>query len=93
MVGQHIDQMPDAPANVRSLGHLVGNHTWSHPDLVVALEAGRADAADPPIGFVPAPGALNLDGLDVDPGDLATLRSAIGKERCSTSRVAVRATN
>jgi phosphoenolpyruvate carboxykinase (GTP) len=37
--------------------------------------AGTADAADTPIGFVPAPGALDLDGLDVDPGDLATLLS------------------
>lgn len=45
MSGRHIDAMPDAPAAVRALGHLVGNHTWSHPNLVDAHEAG-VDLAD-----------------------------------------------
>jgi phosphoenolpyruvate carboxykinase (GTP) len=37
--------------------------------------AGTADAAETPIGFVPAPGALDLEGLDVDRDDLTTLLS------------------
>ena len=37
--------------------------------------AGTADATDTPIGLVPPPGALDLEGLDVDPDDLTTLLS------------------
>src|SRR5437763_3417720 len=37
--------------------------------------AGTADAAETPIGLVPAPEALNLEGLGVDPDDLTTLLS------------------
>jgi phosphoenolpyruvate carboxykinase (GTP) len=37
--------------------------------------AGTADAAETPIGLVPAPGALDLEGLDVDPDNIATLLS------------------
>jgi phosphoenolpyruvate carboxykinase (GTP) len=37
--------------------------------------AGTADAAETPIGLVPAPGALDLEGLDVDRDDLTTLLS------------------
>jgi peptidoglycan/xylan/chitin deacetylase (PgdA/CDA1 family) len=33
MCGMHVAQLPDAPARVRALGHLVGNHTWDHPHL------------------------------------------------------------
>ncbi len=35
--------------------------------------AGRGDAVDTPIGRVPAPGALDLDGLDVTAEDLTEL--------------------
>ena len=37
--------------------------------------AGAADAGETPIGFVPGPEALNLEGLDVDRDDLTTLLS------------------
>jgi peptidoglycan/xylan/chitin deacetylase (PgdA/CDA1 family) len=33
MTGAHVALMPDAPADVAGLGHLVGNHTLTHPDL------------------------------------------------------------
>ncbi len=32
-----------------------------------------AEAVETPIGLVPAPGALNVDGLEIDPADLAEL--------------------
>jgi phosphoenolpyruvate carboxykinase (GTP) len=34
---------------------------------------GSSEAVDTPIGRVPAPGALDLDGIDVSPGDLEAL--------------------
>jgi phosphoenolpyruvate carboxykinase (GTP) len=36
---------------------------------------GAAEAVDSPIGHLPAPGAINVDGLDVSEQDLATLLS------------------
>jgi phosphoenolpyruvate carboxykinase (GTP) len=35
--------------------------------------SGEDDAVETPIGLLPAPGALDTRGLDVDPADLATL--------------------
>lgn len=45
MLGRHAEQFPDATARLRALGHGVGNHTYSHPDLVEGLRA-RTDHAD-----------------------------------------------
>jgi phosphoenolpyruvate carboxykinase (GTP) len=42
--------------------------------------AGAAGAAETSIGLVPSPGSLNLEGLDVDPADLATLLSVDAAE-------------
>jgi len=39
MVGRDVEALADVPQAVRSLGHLVGNHSWSHPDLVALLAA------------------------------------------------------
>jgi len=33
-------------------------------DWILERCAGRADAAETPVGFVPTPGGLNLDGLE-----------------------------
>jgi phosphoenolpyruvate carboxykinase (GTP) len=38
---------------------------------VIERLQGRADAVDTPIGRVPAPGALDVDGLDVTPEQIA----------------------
>jgi peptidoglycan/xylan/chitin deacetylase (PgdA/CDA1 family) len=46
MTGRHVARMPDAPGQVRALGHLVGNHSWSHPDLVQLLADGGDVAAE-----------------------------------------------
>jgi phosphoenolpyruvate carboxykinase (GTP) len=40
---------------------------------VVERADGRAEAVETPIGLVPAPGALDLTGLDIDPADVAEL--------------------
>ncbi|GAA0915747.1 phosphoenolpyruvate carboxykinase (GTP) [Virgisporangium aurantiacum] len=40
---------------------------------VVQRLEGRADAVETPVGMVPAPGALDVDGLDLDPADLAAV--------------------
>ena len=34
---------------------------------------GKADAIETPVGLVPAPGALNLEGLDLTPSQVDTL--------------------
>jgi len=35
--------------------------------------SGKGEAVETPIGFIPAPGAINTDGLDVSAADMATL--------------------
>ena len=42
-------------------------------EWVFERTAGRGDAVETPIGFVPAPHALNVEGLAVSPGDLEEL--------------------
>jgi peptidoglycan/xylan/chitin deacetylase (PgdA/CDA1 family) len=39
-VGTWLQQYPDAARLVTDLGHEIGNHTWSHPDLTTLDEAG-----------------------------------------------------
>jgi peptidoglycan/xylan/chitin deacetylase (PgdA/CDA1 family) len=42
VVGESIERLPQVPAQVRALGHKLGNHTWSHyyGGLTAQLEAG-----------------------------------------------------
>jgi peptidoglycan/xylan/chitin deacetylase (PgdA/CDA1 family) len=40
MIGQHIAEYPDLPQRVAALGHLVGNHTYTHPGLVALGQSG-----------------------------------------------------
>jgi len=42
LVGNSIEKMPDVPAQVRALGHRLGNHTWTHfyNGLPAQLESG-----------------------------------------------------
>ncbi len=40
MVGQHIAHYPEIPRQVQALGHLIGNHTYSHPGLVALAQSG-----------------------------------------------------
>ena len=39
-VGTWLQRYPDAGRMVVGLGHELGNHTWSHPDLAALDEAG-----------------------------------------------------
>lgn len=41
---------------------------------------GRADAVETPVGFVPAPDALDVSGLDVDPADLSAATAFTAEE-------------
>ena len=74
MCGVHVAQMPDAPARVRALGHLVGNHTWHHWHLPEVLAAG-GDV----VGELAATDAL----LDLPPGEPSTYdrRTGTGRRR------------
>ncbi len=49
-------------------------------EWVFERTAGRGEAVETPIGAVPAPGALNLDGLNVSEADLALLLSVNAAE-------------
>jgi phosphoenolpyruvate carboxykinase (GTP) len=40
---------------------------------IIDRVAGRGDAVDTPIGYLPAPGAIDTTGLDVSQGDMAEL--------------------
>jgi peptidoglycan/xylan/chitin deacetylase (PgdA/CDA1 family) len=59
MTGRHVEEMPRAPAAVRALGHIVGNHTHSHPHLAQLVRAG-GDA----VPEVASTDALVADGFD-----------------------------
>ena len=39
LIGSFAQQQPDLPRRILSAGHLIGNHSWSHPNL--ALTAAR----------------------------------------------------
>ncbi len=38
LVGQHVQQQPEIVRAVHAAGHLIGNHTWTHPWLVYRSE-------------------------------------------------------
>lgn len=40
VVGQHAEKGPDVLARLADWGHIIGNHTYSHPGLVALAEAG-----------------------------------------------------
>lgn len=40
VVGRHVEQYPDTLPRLREWGHLIGNHTYSHPGLVRAAMSG-----------------------------------------------------
>jgi peptidoglycan/xylan/chitin deacetylase (PgdA/CDA1 family) len=40
MIGQHIAEYPDLPRRLHALGHMVGNHTYTHPGLVALAQSG-----------------------------------------------------
>jgi peptidoglycan/xylan/chitin deacetylase (PgdA/CDA1 family) len=69
MCGVHVAQMPDAPAQVRRMGHVVGNHTWHHWHLPEVLAAG---------GDVVGELAVTDDLLDLPPGEPVYLRPPYG---------------
>ena len=39
--GKHADQLPQVLPEIQELGHLLGNHTYDHPNLVERLAAGE----------------------------------------------------
>jgi phosphoenolpyruvate carboxykinase (GTP) len=43
---------------------------------IIGRLSGDADAVPTPVGYLPAPGSLDLDGLDISPADLALLLTA-----------------
>jgi len=45
MVGERAERQLEILAQVRALGHRLGNHTWSHPHLIDEVKSGR-DVAD-----------------------------------------------
>src|SRR5581483_2844436 len=40
VVGRHAEQAPETLARLRDWGHLIGNHTYSHPALADLARAG-----------------------------------------------------
>jgi peptidoglycan/xylan/chitin deacetylase (PgdA/CDA1 family) len=40
VVGRHVEQFPDTLPRLREWGHIIGNHTYSHPGLVQLVLSG-----------------------------------------------------
>lgn len=73
VVGESIERLPDVPAQVRALGHRLGNHTWTHyrrgltgqledgGDIVDELRrtARRIHGSAQPLAFRPPYGSWN----------------------------------
>jgi len=79
-IGRFVRQRPDLARAVHAAGHLIGNHTWSHPWLVLesprrvreelaACNAAIEDAIGAPVRFFRAPhGARRPDVLQTARG-------------------------
>src|SRR3954454_18272526 len=46
VIGRHAEHHEDVLAELRRCGHLLGNHTYSHPGLVSMTEAGGDVASE-----------------------------------------------
>jgi hypothetical protein len=42
MVGSHAQAEPELVRRIVAAGHLIGNHSWSHPNLAIASRSGCA---------------------------------------------------
>ncbi len=49
-------------------------------EWIFERSAGRGEAVETPIGFVPAPGAIDIEGLDVTTADMTQLLSVSNEE-------------
>jgi peptidoglycan/xylan/chitin deacetylase (PgdA/CDA1 family) len=92
MVGKFASDLPDLMAQVESLGHLVGNHTYDHPNLAdfgaeggdVVAQVARADGlirnwVDAPVVFFRAPyGAWTPDFAQILNANLTVSLSHVG---------------
>src|SRR4051812_8675337 len=43
LIGKYVDQRPDIAREVVAAGHVVGNHTYSHPNLIFQSQAQLRD--------------------------------------------------
>jgi len=39
LIGQYAAQQPELARRIHAAGHLIGNHTWTHPDLAITSKA------------------------------------------------------
>jgi peptidoglycan/xylan/chitin deacetylase (PgdA/CDA1 family) len=82
VVGRHVERYRDSVVALSAWGHLVGNHTYSHPGLVALAEAGgdvggeveRTDAllrliASGPVSYFRAPYGNWRQTVERTPGD------------------------
>jgi peptidoglycan/xylan/chitin deacetylase (PgdA/CDA1 family) len=47
LIGRYVKQRPDIVREIAQAGHLIGNHTFSHPNLILASEAqARSEIQD-----------------------------------------------
>jgi len=61
LIGKFVEQQPELARTMFQAGHVIGNHTWSHPNLLfcnaaqVRDELTRCDAALKAAGVTPTP--------------------------------------
>ena len=46
MIGRYVQQRPDTARAVAQAGHIIGNHTFTHPLLIFKSEIGRASCRE-----------------------------------------------
>src|SRR3989442_9167852 len=90
VIGKHARERPEVVVRVQGLGRRIGNHTWSHLDLIEEVRTGRdvvaevrqsADllAAIPrPIAFRAPGGAWNPDVADALNDDATVAAGHVG---------------
>ena len=90
VIGKHARERPEGVVRVQGLGHRIGNHTWSHLDLIEEVTNGRDVVADVrqsadlltatprPIAFRAPGGAWNPDVADALNGDATLAAGHVG---------------
>jgi len=90
VIGKHARERPEGVVRVQGLGHRIGNHTWSHLDLIEERTNGREVVADRvrsgellwgppgPIAVRAPGGAWNPDVADALNGDATLAAGHVG---------------
>src|SRR4051812_17897153 len=81
LIGKFVQQRPDIVHKIAAAGHAIGNHTFTHPHLVLASDAALRHELNS------CASALTEIGIDLKKG-IPLFRPPFGARRPSTLRIA-----